>query len=192
MYLPLDMTSLRSFADELLKIASMDAGTRAALAGKLGKARDYFPGGELPSNAPGQTNFEPKLASMAEKFVELRDKAEEPTVTALKGAGGGILAGQLLTGGRLGNHSGLARLGYRGAGAIGAGLALADHYVSDHVRRRASMPKTANVNSATFTPARQLSAGVQTDSFEHKIHNEGAKLHPPKVGQKFNFPSTPQ
>lgn len=193
-----------SFSDELTKI-SMDAGGRATLAGKMGQGRDYLPGGELPSNDPTQTNFLPKMADIGETQEKARDfyiKARGPGMSALKGAGGGLLIGNLITGGRLGGHSGLARLGLRGFGAIGAGVGAADYYAQGQhhddakkietrvsSRRKATLPqeKTANFISSTFTPARQFSESLQTGSFKKMIHG-GGRLRPPQVGQKFNFP----
>lgn len=197
MLLPLGIDVLRCFTDEFTKI-SMDAGARATLAGKTGQGQTYLPGGELPSNSPGQTNFVPKIAELDRKqkaleFVSnVRSKAEGPTIAALKGAGGGILIGQLLTGARLGGHSGLARLGFRGFGALGAGAGLAEHLGSKHLgesRKKATLPENTKT-AGVFTPARQLSAAVQTGSFKNIVH-AGATLQPPKVGQKFNFPGVP-
>lgn len=204
MLLPLELSSLKSLSHELIKI-SMDAGARATLAGKTGQGQTYLPGGELPSNSPTQTNFVPKLASEDDLGEQARDfyiKNRGPAVAALKGAGGALLAGNLITGGRLGGHSGLARFGLRGFGLTGAGVGLADYYgqgkheeaavkVQNRINhRKASLPtavKTANFISSTFTPARQLSEGLHTGSFEKIIHS-GGRLRPPKVGQKFTFP----
>lgn len=183
----------------------MDAGARATLAGKTGKGQTYLPGGELPSNSPTQTNFVPKLASedsIGEQTRDLYIKGREPALAALKGAGGALLAGNLITAGRLGRHSGLARFGLRGFGLSGAGIGLADYYgrgkheedaakVQNRINhRKAALPttvKTANFISSAFTPARQLSEGLHTGSFEKIIHN-GGRLRPPKVGKKFTFP----
>lgn len=199
MLLPLGIDTLRCFSDELTKI-SMDAGARATLAGKTGQGQTYLVGGELPSNSPTQTNFVPKIAEDTKQKIldftqRVREKAEGPTVAALTGAGGGILAGQLITGGRLGGLTGTTRLGYRGAGAIGAALGLAKHYGSKHLdereeRKKATMPKTAGL-ATTFSPARKLSAGVQTGSFKNIVHS-GGSLQPSTVGQKFNLPGMPQ
>lgn len=203
MLLPLDIEIFRHFSDELIKIAE-DAGCRATLAGKTGQGQTYLVGGELPSNGPTQTNFVPKIAESSEPnlkqkaldtAVKIREKAQDPVVHALGGAGGGILAGQILTGGRLGSQSGLARLGFRGAAAIGAGLGLATHYGSQHLdehKRKATMPKLKTAGLATsFSPARKLSAGVQTGSFKNIVHS-GGSLQPATVGQKFHVPSVPQ
>jgi hypothetical protein len=193
-----------SFSDEMRKIAG-DAGTRATMAAKLGLGQKYLPGGELPSNAPGETNFEPKLAekSFKEKMVNLYHRAKGPVGAAIHGAVPAIFLGQMLTGARLGRDSAITRLGYRGFGGLGAGVALADYYSKDKNRhpkreeRKAILPdptlepeKVAGVISS-FTPARQLSANVQTGSFKNIVH-AGSQLRPPKVGQKFNFPSEPQ
>lgn len=203
MYLPLEIRTLKALSNELIKI-SMDAGTRATLAGKTGQGQTYFPGGELPSNSPAQTNFVPKIASeddITEKARDFYIKARGPAISALKGAGGTLLAGNLITGGRLGRHSGLSRFGLRSFGALGAGIGLADYYgqgkhhddaskVENRIaRRKAVIPteKTANFISSAFSPARQLSEGLHTGSFEKIIHT-GGRLRPPKVGQKFTFP----
>jgi len=203
MRLPLELDSVKALAREFVKI-SMDAGARATLAGKTGQGHTYLPGGELPSNSPTQTNFVPKLAEddMSERARDLYIKARGPGYSALRGAGGALLAGNLITGGRLGRHSGLARLGLRGFGALGAGIGLADYYgrgkhhedaakVQSRIsHRKAALPeatKTANFISSAFTPARQLSEGLHTGSFEKLIHT-GGRLRPPKVGQKFTFP----
>ncbi len=195
MHLPLDLDSLKSLSDELTKIAT-DAGTRAALAAKQGKANDYLVGGQLPSNTPTETNFMPKIGEtdFRAKAHDFAEKHKGEAVSAAKGAGGAILLGQLLTGGRLGRHSGIARLGYRGFGGIGAGLGIADYHASKHTSsKKAVLPKskTANMISSAFTPARQLSEGVQTGSFKKMIH-AGGRLRPVRVGQKFELPSEPR
>lgn len=194
MLLPLGLDVLHSLVDEFVKI-SHDAGTRATLAAKHGQP--YLPGGELPSTTAIKmaklTFSEPAEPSFGDKVKSFAHKAENPAISALKGAGGAILLGQLLTGGRLGGYSGPARLGYRGFGALGAGAGLAaDHFGQKNPKRTASLPaeKTANMISETFSPARQLSSGVQTGSFKNMVH-AGGRLRPPKVGQKFNFPSEP-
>lgn len=199
MQLPLDLNSFRALSREFIKI-SMDAGARATLAGKTGQGQTYLPGGELPSNSPTQTNFVPKIASnedFQDRASALYSKARNPAISALKGAGGGLVVGNLITGGRLGSLSGLSRLGLRAFGSVGAGVGLADYYAQGKHRagethRKASMPasdklKTANFLSSTFTPARQLSEGLHTGSFEKLIHR-GGRLKPPKVGNTFTFP----
>jgi len=209
MLLPLGLDVLRFFSDELVKISD-DAGTRATLAGKTGQGQTYLVGGELPSNSPTQTNFVPKIAEEFKPKIEefkaqetadrkkkvidflrnARDKGEGPTVAALTGAGGGILAGQLITGGRLGGLTGATRLGYRGFGAIGAGLGLAKHLGTKHLdnkgKKKATMPKTAGL-ATNFSPARKLSSGMQTGSFKNIVHSSGS-LQPSTVGQKFLSP----
>ncbi len=200
---------MHSFSDEFVKIA-MDAGARATLAAKMGKSKDYLQGGELPSNGPSEVSFIPKLGeegNFKEKARDLYLHARAPGHAALKGALPGVFLGNFLTGGRLGGSSWKTRMGLRGFAAVGAGAGLADYYLSgDHKdnqkmigdrksKRKATMPepalaKTANLVSETFTPARQLSQGVQTGSFKEMVH-AGGHLRPLKVGQKFNFPGSP-
>ena len=186
MRLPLDLDIVKSLSDEFKKISS-DAGTRATLAGKLGKGQTYLPGGELPSTSPTQTNFVPKIASQEARdtIKKYYEKARGPAISALGGAGLGVVMGNVITGGRLGNFNNLSRLGLRASAAIGAGVGLADHYGRSHLKK-ALMPKEkqANFISSTFTPARQLTEGVRTGGFEKLIH-QGGRLRPPKYGKKF-------
>ncbi len=97
MLLPLGLDVLRCFSDEFTKI-SMDAGARETLANKLGLGQKYLPGGELPT---GESVKISEDTDLKQKFLGLVHKArtegKEPGAAALKGAGGGILAGQLLT-----------------------------------------------------------------------------------------------
>lgn len=182
----LDLAIIKSLSNEFEKIAT-DAGTRATLAGKLGKGQTYLPGGELPSTSPTQTNFVPKIASqkVRESLKNFYEKARDPALSALGGAGIGVVAGNVITGGRLGNFNHLSRFGLRASAAIGAGVGLADHYGRSHIKK-AILPKQkqANFISSAFTPARQLSEGARTGEFEKLIHH-GGRLHPPKYGKKF-------
>lgn len=199
MYLPLELDVLKSLTNEFEKI-SMDAGARATLAGKTGRGQTYLPGGELPSNDPTQTNFLPKIAQddLREKARDLYIRARGPTSSALKGATAGAVLGNVLTGGRLGMRTGLTRFGLRASAATGAGIGLADYFAhGGHIddaskiqgriaRRKAVIPseKIANFLSSTFTPARQLSEGLHTGSFEKIIH-KGGHLKPATVGRRF-------
>jgi len=134
---------------------------------------------------------------LKKRFHKGYNKYREPTGAALRGGFGGAFLGQMLTGGRLGGKGLAARMGLRGFGALGAGVGLADHYAQGKKARRRKRglaardsSKTAGMPSGTFTPARQLSSGNHTGSFEKIVH-KGGILRRPTVGQKFKFPSDP-
>lgn len=75
----MNLRGYRSFSTEFLKIAVelQDSDVRALLADRRGK--EYLEGGRLRTNAPADTNYQPKLASKKRKGL----KAIHPLATPL-------------------------------------------------------------------------------------------------------------
>jgi len=141
---------------------------------------DYLPGGQLPSNDPGETNFEPKIAS---KVDEAYKKYREPGKHALKGAIPGALLGNILGSAKMGKNP------LRAGALVGAGLGLTDWIASGKAQKWKK--KHAMIGSQTFTPGRALSQSRSVGSFQDKVIHKGDRLRPLKLGQKFGLPSEP-
>jgi hypothetical protein len=191
-----NLASYRAFGDELRKIAgvSLDAGTRANLAGRDGlrPGVEYLVGGELPSNDPGQTNFKPKLAEASEvetKAYKKYKRYREPAAAAMKGAFPGAFIGNILGPAKMGKNP------VRAGALLGAGAGIADWIASGKARKwreAGRKAKTAMVmGSDTFTPGRALSQSRQVGSFKDKVIHKGEILKPVKAGPKFSIPETP-
>lgn len=204
----MQVESYISFRDELVKIAgvSLDAGMRAQVAAKNGlrPGIDYLPGGELPSNDPAQTNFEPKVASRAReiesKTYKKYKRYREPAAAGMRGALPGAFIANLLGSSKMGKNP------TRAGALIGGGLGLADWAAAGKARRWAEKPgkrrrrkarKAAKaqtkvaMDSATFSPGRAKMQASSVGSFRDSIIHKGSPLRPLKMGQKFTIPGEP-
>ena len=190
----MELASYISFRDELVKIASLDADTRATMAARAGlrPGIEFLPGGQLPSNDPGETNFVPKIAGAREiesKTYKKYKRYREPGAAVMKGALPGAFIANLLGTNKMGKNP------IRAGALIGGGLGLADWAASGKARSWVSKPsskaKTAMMGSDTFTPGRAKAQSSAVGSFQDKMIHKGSRLRPMKMGQNFSIPSEP-
>jgi len=192
--------SLRSFCTEFLKLAFeiQDPDIRALKADRKGK--EYLQGGRLPSNAVGETNFSPKLASKSIRQMlaprELTpqetkyDKVKDYGLAAAKGTVTGVGINSL-------GHSlaGMETLkpstkSIRAASLIGLGVGVGDRMFERRKKRQMTpqpMVKKALLQSQNFTPARALQAGTEVGKFENVIHKD-APIRPFHLGNTGTLP----
>jgi len=190
-----EVQSLISFRDEILKIASPDGETRANMVERMGG--EYLQGGELASNDPRKQGLSPKIAEMSSDDLEHKsyksyNKYREPAKSAFMGALPGAWAGNLLGTQRMGKNPS------RAGALIGAGLGTADWIASGKARKwvsgnssKTTKAKTAEMGSQTFTPGRAKAQSSAVGSFQDKTIHNGSRLRPMKMGQKFSIPSEP-
>lgn len=213
-----------SFVSEFMKIAAkelLDAGVRALNADRRGE--EYAAGGQIPSNAPGETNLKPKFAMampapvtnyhiymgggskpepgrMAaplvapDKYTQGKDIAFTPVKGALMGAGisGAVrsLQGKPLAG-VPGSMLGPSTRDYRIGMGLGAAAGVGDVLIRRHMQKKRdaeALRKQANLNSATFTPARELSRGQEQGHFDTTQIHQGSTKRAPGIGHAFRLP----
>jgi hypothetical protein len=212
----MNLLSWRSFSTELIKIAVelQDSDIRKLMAERNGQ--EYLEGGRLGSNGAGEggdIGYVPEIQKkaarlgmtaldpMATKLDKTRSQVKDPSQyqgvrdTAMTGLGGGLMGGSVLRAAQY-MRKGQANFrpgAYAAAAGIGAAAGLSDRiYRHRHelsFGKGSDQEKQANLNSATFSPGRELDRGHKVGSFQDKrIHMSRPEPTAGLVGNKGRLP----
>lgn len=187
----MEVLSLMSFRDELMKIASPDGEMRANMADRAGLriGTDFLPGGELASNTPGKNHLTDKTAApnnFEHKSYEKYKKIREPGGAALKGGIYGGFVGNLVQGMEGKNKT-------RAGAMIGAGLGVGDWIARGKARKWATKAKAKEKKAAlsSFSPGMAKRQSSSTGRFQDQTIHKGSPLRPTQMGHTFKIPSEP-